>query len=73
MEEKLEQIYQQLKMQNWILMLDKIGTNLANHQRNAIEREIYEKIGFNDLMFSEDKRLKQKEEQNDYTRHGNAK
>lgn len=51
MEEKLEKIYEQIKMQNLILMLDKLGPNLQNYEYNAIRREIYDRIGLNDLMF----------------------
>lgn len=51
MEEKLEKIYEQIKMQNLILMLDKLGPNLQSYEYNAIRREIYDRIGLNDLMF----------------------
>lgn len=51
MEEMLEKIYEQLRIQNLILMLDKLGPNLPNCERNAVLREIHSKIGLNDLMF----------------------
>lgn len=57
MEEKLEKIFEQLRMQNLILMLDKLGPNLPNYERNEIEREIYNKIGLNELMFNNEEIL----------------
>lgn len=53
MEQKLEKICEQIRMQNLIMMLDKLGPNLPNYEYNALKREIYDGIGLNDIMFGE--------------------